>query len=135
MKILSIYLYLISLRSTFTSSHLGLCVPDRLFPLCALNNFRSPQCVLHVTPITKLLKNSVALVRQRTIPIEQPPLLGEVSANFSGQRVSRGQRKEIPTAVNFGLLNRSRYFLSNSSIILTRLSGPRSRPTTSQKIW
>jgi hypothetical protein len=28
--------------------------------------------------------NSVALVRQRTIPTERPPLVGEVSANFSG---------------------------------------------------
>ena len=29
-------------------------------------------------------KNSVALVRERTIPTEQPPLVGEVSANFCG---------------------------------------------------
>jgi hypothetical protein len=28
--------------------------------------------------------NSGALVRQRTIPTERPPLVGEVSANFSG---------------------------------------------------
>jgi hypothetical protein len=28
--------------------------------------------------------NSVALVRKRTIPTEGPPLVGEVSANFSG---------------------------------------------------
>jgi hypothetical protein len=28
--------------------------------------------------------NSVALVRERTIPTERPPLVGEVSANFSG---------------------------------------------------
>jgi hypothetical protein len=28
--------------------------------------------------------NSVALVRKRTIPTERPPLVGEVSANFSG---------------------------------------------------
>jgi hypothetical protein len=28
--------------------------------------------------------NSRALVRQRTIPTERPPLVGEVSANFSG---------------------------------------------------
>jgi hypothetical protein len=27
---------------------------------------------------------SVSLVRQRTIPTERPPLVGEVSANFSG---------------------------------------------------
>jgi hypothetical protein len=28
--------------------------------------------------------NSETLVRQRTIPTERPPLVGEVSANFSG---------------------------------------------------
>jgi hypothetical protein len=27
------------------------------------------------------------------------------------------------------------FLLSSSSVVLTRLSGPRSRPTTSQKIW
>jgi hypothetical protein len=36
------------------------------------------------------------LVRQRTIPTERPPLLGEVSASFSGERLSRGQRNESP---------------------------------------
>jgi hypothetical protein len=36
-----------------------------------------------------------------------------------------------------GFLDRSPYFFFHSSsiIVLTRLSGPRSRPTTSQKIW
>jgi hypothetical protein len=33
-------------------------------------------------PHTKL--NSVALVRERTIPTERPPPVGEVSANFCG---------------------------------------------------
>jgi hypothetical protein len=33
-------------------------------------------------PLT--LTNSVALVRERTIPTELPPLVGEVSANFCG---------------------------------------------------
>jgi hypothetical protein len=36
--------------------------------------------------------NSVALVRERTIPTERPPFVGEVSANFCGHAVSRGQR-------------------------------------------
>jgi hypothetical protein len=35
--------------------------------------------------------NFVALVRARIIPTERPPLVGEVSANFCGQRVLRGQ--------------------------------------------
>jgi hypothetical protein len=36
--------------------------------------------------------NTVPLVRERTIPAERPPLVGEISANFCGLRVSRGQR-------------------------------------------
>jgi hypothetical protein len=36
--------------------------------------------------------NSVALVREQTIPTERPPLLGEVNANcLRIERVSRGQ--------------------------------------------
>jgi hypothetical protein len=31
-------------------------------------------------------------VRERTIPIERPPLVGEVIANLCGQKVPRGQR-------------------------------------------
>ena len=33
---------------------------------------------------TKLKLNSVALARERTIPTERPPPVGEVSANFCG---------------------------------------------------
>jgi hypothetical protein len=40
--------------------------------------------------------NTVALVRKRTIPTERPPLVGEVSANFCGKRVLRGQSNEFP---------------------------------------
>jgi hypothetical protein len=36
------------------------------------------------------------LVRKRTITTERPPLVGEVSANFCGYRVSRGQRNGSP---------------------------------------
>jgi hypothetical protein len=32
----------------------------------------------------KLKLNSMALVRERTIPTELPPLVGEVSANYCG---------------------------------------------------
>jgi hypothetical protein len=37
------------------------------------------------------------LSRKQTILTERPPLVGEVSANFCGYRVPRGQR-DIPTA-------------------------------------
>jgi hypothetical protein len=36
--------------------------------------------------------DSMVWVRERTIPTERPPLVGEVIANFCGQRVPRDQR-------------------------------------------
>jgi hypothetical protein len=39
---------------------------------------------VRIFDLLKLLKNSVALVRERTIPTERPPPVGEVSANFCG---------------------------------------------------
>jgi hypothetical protein len=48
-------------------------------------------------------KNSVALVRERTILTEHPPLVGEVSANvWSAWRIAYDR--------NLGFLDRSRYF-------------------------
>jgi hypothetical protein len=60
----------------------------------------------------------------------------EVSANFRAKKLPRGLRDR-------NLLPYSRFcrplpllFLSSSSsVVLTRLSGLRSRPTASQKIW
>src|SRR5215467_1853563 len=81
--------------------------------------------------------NSVALVRERTIPTERPPPVGEVSANFCGSRGVTWSVQRAPTAVN--LFSRPEPLLlysSSSSVDLTRhtrLSGPRSRPTTTQK--
>jgi hypothetical protein len=46
--------------------------------------------------VTAKKLNSVALVHERTIPTEQPPLVSEVSTNFCGWRVSRGQRNGSP---------------------------------------
>jgi hypothetical protein len=43
--------------------------------------------------------NSVALVREQTIPTERPPLVGEVSANFCGWRVSRRQHNGFPRSL------------------------------------
>jgi hypothetical protein len=39
----------------------------------------------------QLLSTSVAWVRERTIPTERPPLVGEVSANICGWRMPRGK--------------------------------------------
>jgi hypothetical protein len=45
-----------------------------------LDNNRSTSPIRTVTK----KQNSVAWVRNRTIPTERPPLVGEISANFSG---------------------------------------------------
>jgi hypothetical protein len=74
----------------------------------------------------KIKQTPWPVVRKRTIPTERPPLDGEVSANSSGQRVAWTAQR-IPTAVNLGFLDRSRYFLE-----ITQLY---SRSTTSQKKW
>jgi hypothetical protein len=80
-------------------------------------------------------QNSVALVRERTVPIERPLLVGEVSTNFCGWRVSRGQHNGSPRPYSWiSRLELLLFLPSSSSIVLTRLSGPCSRPTTSQKI-
>jgi hypothetical protein len=76
----------------------------------------------------------VALVRKRTIATQELPFVSEVNANFCGCRVMSATD---PTAVNLGFLDPQplSFYSSTSSVILTRLSGPHSRPTTSQKIW
>jgi hypothetical protein len=77
------------------------------------------------------------LVGKRTMPIEGPPIVGEDSADFCEQRCVARSVQLVPMGVILGFLERSRYFflLSSSSVILTRLGGPRSNPTISQKIW
>jgi hypothetical protein len=52
----------------------------------------------------------VALVRNRIIPTERPPLVGEVSANFLRVEGVAWSVQRIPTAVNLGFIDRSRYF-------------------------
>jgi hypothetical protein len=78
---------------------------------------------------------SVALVRERTIRTEQRPLVGGVSANFYGQRVSRGQRNgSLRPHSRLSRLESLLFLSSSSSIVFNKLSEPRSRPTASQKI-
>jgi hypothetical protein len=55
-----------------------------------------------------ITNNSVALVRERTVPTERPPLAGEDSANVCWLRVSRGQRGGS-LLHNLGSIDRSRY--------------------------
>jgi hypothetical protein len=66
----AIYSLLFSILATFTDYFITLH-----------NTINGLLRVYHI-PKTKL--NSVALVRERTIPTERPPLVGEVSANVCG---------------------------------------------------
>jgi hypothetical protein len=62
----------------------------------------------HTGTNTFMAKNSGAFIRQRTIPTERPPLVGEVSSNFSVEGVAWSAQR-ILTAVNFGFLDRNFY--------------------------
>jgi hypothetical protein len=77
--------------------------------------------------------NSVALVRKRTIPIERAPLVGIVSVQLLPVEGVAWSAQRIPTAVNLSFLDPEPliFHSTSSSVILMRLSGPRSRPTTS----
>jgi hypothetical protein len=90
---------------------------------------------LRVDPTKEL--NSVAFVRKRTIHTEGPPHVGEFIANIWEYRGVAWSAQQIPTAVNLDFLNQEPLLFHSigSSVILTRLGGPRSRPTTSQNIW
>jgi hypothetical protein len=67
-------------------------------------------------------------VRERTIPTSRPPLVGEVIANFLRIEGCHVVSVTDPYGSILGFLGRSRYFFlsSTSSVVLTRLSGPRS---------
>jgi hypothetical protein len=61
-----------------------------------------------INRFTKL--NSVAIVRERTGPTERPPLVGEVSCQLLRIEGVAWSAQRIPTVVNLGFLDRSRYF-------------------------
>jgi hypothetical protein len=74
---------------------------------------------------TLLKLNSVALVCEQTVLTEKLPLVG---ANFCRLRVSRGQRNgSLRPHSRFSRLEPLLFLPSSSSIVPTRLSGPRSR--------
>jgi hypothetical protein len=86
--------------------------------------------------LTKTKLNSVALVRERTMPTERPPLVGEVVPTFADRGCcmvsatdSHGRKSR------YSRLDPLLFLPSSSSVILTRLSRPHSRLAASQKIW
>jgi hypothetical protein len=90
-------------------------------------------CPLHLTfPHTRNLNFSAHKTHTK-----QSKNITENKQTARPDRACRVVSVTYPYGRNLGFLYRSRYFfLSNSSsVILTRLSGPRSRPTTSLKIW
>jgi hypothetical protein len=69
-------------------------------------------------------------------PTERPPHVNEVSDSFYGWRVSRSERDgSLRSYSRFSRPDMLLFLSSSSSVVLTRLSGLRSRPTTSKKIW
>jgi hypothetical protein len=63
-------------------------------------------------------------------------LSAKLVPTFMGREVLRGQRDGSLRPYSRISRPEPQYFLSSSSsVVLTRMSGPRCRPTTSQKIW
>jgi hypothetical protein len=77
------------------------------------------------------------LVRKRIIPTERPPLVGEILCQLL--RIERSRvvsAADPPRSLISAFYAGAATSLSNSaSFILTRLSGPHSRPIATQKIW
>jgi hypothetical protein len=85
--------------------------------------------------ISKLEKNSVASVRERTIPSDRR-LLTKLVLTFANRGCPCSQRDgSLRPYSRLSRLEPLLLLSSNYSIVLTRLGGPRSRPTTPQKIW
>jgi hypothetical protein len=84
---------------------------------------------------TKKQRNSVALVREQTISPNDCHL-SEKFGPTSADSVCCVVSNMDPYNHILGFLDQSRYFFSSSfSVVLMRLSEPRSGPTTSQKMW
>jgi hypothetical protein len=83
---------------------------------------------------TKTKTNKLRGLSPRAINVDRgPPLVGEVSVNFCREGMLRGLRKRSPRPYSRPFRPEPLLFLPSSfTIVLTRLSGPRSRPTTSQ---
>jgi hypothetical protein len=72
------------------------------------------ECILNqmspLMPQQQTRTNSVALVRERTIPTVRPPLVGEVSAKCLRIEGCRMVSAADPYGCNLDFLDRSRYF-------------------------
>jgi hypothetical protein len=95
-----------------------------------VENYFSPiNSLIRLLVAARSRDSSVSIVTD--CGIDSPhKLVGEVSAKICAWSAQR-----IPTAVNLGFLDPKPLLIhsSSSSVILTRLSGPRSRHTTKKK--
>jgi hypothetical protein len=82
------------------------------------------------------INNSVAWVRERIIPTERPPLVGELVPTFTDRGCHVFSVMD-PYGRILAFLDRSRYFFFQVAhhLYFTRMRGTRSRPITFQKIW
>jgi hypothetical protein len=82
---------------------------DKNLPIVARQRLGRNIAAVTNTHATKLKLNSVALVRERAIPTERPPLVGEVVPDLRIEGIAWSLQR-IPTVVNLGFLDRTRYF-------------------------
>jgi hypothetical protein len=75
----------------------------------------------------------MALVRERTLPVERPPLVSEVGANIAdkGCRVANA---EDPSGRNLCFLDRSRYYFVPDRLILRKSGRAVNRTRTSGSV-
>jgi hypothetical protein len=114
------------------------CLCVRLFCVCVVLCVGSGLAMdwSHVQGVLPKQKLRGLSPQSRTTPIERPPLVGEVSDNFSRWKVSRGQLNESPTVVNFGFLDQSHYFLEIAPQLSSRgWVDPVPHPLLLRKIW
>jgi hypothetical protein len=80
--------------------------------------------------------NSVALSAGEVCRPKDPRLSAKLMPTFADRGASRGQRGgSLRPQSRFSRPEPLLFLSSSSSIVLTRLNGPRSTPTTSKKNW
>jgi hypothetical protein len=124
---------LLSIRTNDNPMQLGRlkCLNDTFNVINAFAFFKFTYLNTNILHCSKNKLNPMVWVRERTIPTERPPLIGEVIANFFADRGCHVVSVTDPYGRIPDFSTRAATFLSSSSsVVLTRLSGPRSRPTT-----
>jgi hypothetical protein len=138
----SIYLICINVFSvtTFELKQESLRSANRLFHIhMTLTARKTKKLRERVTRTDKWSHNKQTPWPESASELYRPsdrPLVAELSAKFCGYRLPRGQLDG--SLRTYSRLSRPETLLflpSSSSIVLTKLSAPRSRPTAFQKIW